>query len=265
MRFTVVTPVFNGMPWLPECIASVNAQRADVDVEHLVYDAGSTDGSREWLQANAGRAILHFEQDRGQADALHKGLTAATGTVLGWLNADDILEPRALARVAAAFERDADAVAVVGSCLMIDARGVPHEALAAPERTSLEELLSVPNNLPQQSTFFTRDAYRAVGGLDASFSLAFDGDLWRRLAAHGRILSMPTEVLARYRIHPASRTQSNAALSAREDLRSRRRFGQKLASYAGLTLLKRGYLYPLLPAGSLEAARKVVNMLRGSG
>ena len=74
MKVTVVTPVYNGMPWLPECVGSVAMQRGDADVEHLVYDGGSTDGSAEWLREHASigyEAI--FGPDGGQTDALAKG------------------------------------------------------------------------------------------------------------------------------------------------------------------------------------------------
>ena len=57
MKVTVVTPVYNGMPWLPECICSVAEQRSDVDIEHFEYDGGSTDGTHEWLEAHRGRGL----------------------------------------------------------------------------------------------------------------------------------------------------------------------------------------------------------------
>ena len=104
MKVTVVTPVFNGMPWLPESIRSVADQRRDVEVEHLVYDGGSTDGSAEWLRENTS---LGYEAiigpDEGQTDALAKGFSKATGEIFAWLNADDVLEPGALKRVVDVF------------------------------------------------------------------------------------------------------------------------------------------------------------------
>src|SRR5450759_4513233 len=125
MKVTVVTPVYNGMPWLPECIDSVAEQRRDVEVEHLVYDGGSTDGSAEWLREHTS---LGYEAiigpDGGQTDALAKGFSRATGEIFAWLNADDVLEPGALKRVVDVFTADPNLAMVVGACLVIDSRGV---------------------------------------------------------------------------------------------------------------------------------------------
>jgi glycosyltransferase involved in cell wall biosynthesis len=269
VRFTLVTPVLNGMPYVPACIESIDAQRGDgIDLEHIVCDPGSTDGTREWLRAHAKHAELVFAPDEGQVDALERMFARARGDVLGWLNGDDILEPHALLRTQRAFEASAregrPAVAVTGACLLTDPDNTP-VTVVAPPRGDVEPgaLLLRLRNLMQASTFFTRDAFRAVGGFDHSLDLAFDADLFRRLAQHGRVLSLPTEVLSRFRLHPGSKTERNHADSARQDLRSRRKLGLPLASYAALTLAKRGYLYPLLPAGTLRAARKLVGALRG--
>ena len=71
MKVTVVTPVYNGMPWLPASILSVAQQRPDAEVEHLVYDGGSTDGSAEWLREHTSLGYeAIFGPDGGQTDAL---------------------------------------------------------------------------------------------------------------------------------------------------------------------------------------------------
>ena len=129
MRFSIVTPVFNGMPWLEEAVASIEDQRVHVDVEHLVLDGGSTDGTREWLRArtDANRRDV-FERDTGQTDALIRGFELATGDVFGWLNADDLLEPGALAIVARAFEEHPTAVLVSGASHVIDPDGRSRDA-----------------------------------------------------------------------------------------------------------------------------------------
>ncbi len=269
MRFTLVTPVLNGMPFLPACVESIDLQRRDgVEVEHVVCDAGSTDGTREWLRAHAPHATLVFEPDRGQVDALERAFARAGGEVLGWLNADDILEPHALRRAADAFTaaraEGRPAVAVTGACVLVDEDNVPFTVVAPPAGdVEPRALLWRVRNLMQASTFFTRDGFRAAGGFDHSLDLAFDADLFRRLAQLGRVTSLPSEILSRFRIHAASKTERNHADSARQDLRSRRKLGLPWTSPAAWTLVKRGYVYPLLPAGTLRAARRVVGALRG--
>lgn len=262
-RFTIVTPVFNGMPWLPEAVSSVATQRSQVDVEHLILDGGSTDGSREWLAANSDlgfRSIL--EPDEGQTDALIRGFEEAGGDLLGWLNSDDALEPGALARVIAVFESESDVVMVTGPSLLIDPSGRVIGAIPTPPDTSLLGMLTDPTNPPQPSTFFRAAAYRRCGGLDRRWDLAMDVDLWLRLASIGRVVALPNEPLSRFRLHPAAKSVSRSWATVREDLRVRRRHGMPIRSRAGLWLLKRATLDPLTrPAGAM--LRSLVRSVTG--
>jgi glycosyltransferase involved in cell wall biosynthesis len=174
------------MPWLPAAIGSVIDQRQDVDVELIVLDGGSTDGSREWLSQQVRTvATLVFEPDSGQTDALMRGLRMASGEYLGWLNSDDLIEPGALRSVADALDAAPDASAVSGCCLQLDEGGALIGLIPTPPSGSLDGLLRYPNNLAQPATFFRAEAYRRCGGLDAAWSLAMDVDLWMKLARVG--------------------------------------------------------------------------------
>lgn len=249
MRFSIVTPVLNGMPWLPQAIASVARQRddADLDLEHLVLDGGSTDGSREWLQSHPEFGChLRFEADHGQTDALARGFSEASGELFGWLNADDILEPGALGRVHDVFVHHPDAVMVSGACLFIDPDGRIVGAMEPPRAPSFDGLIRIRMNPPQPSTFFRADAYRRVGGLDRRFDLAMDLDLWIRLARTGQYVVLPSDVLARYRVHPGAKSERFATSSAKEDLRVRRQHGMPWRSGAGIELIRAAYVEPLL-------------------
>lgn len=246
VNFSIVTPVLNGMPWLPACVRSVEAQRAEVSVEHIILDGGSTDGSREWLRAHAALATVILAPDGGQSDAIDRGIRLATGDIAAWLNADDEYPAGALRAVEAAFEAHPDAVAVAGVCLATDSAGDITCVALPPRDCSLQGLLRSPNNPPQPSVFFRRAAYLACGGVDRRFDLAMDVDLWLKLAARGAILPLPAAVLSRFRVHPAAKSQRGAAAAAREDLSIRRRYGMPLLSPAGLTLLRDGYVYAVL-------------------
>jgi glycosyltransferase involved in cell wall biosynthesis len=239
----------DGMPWLPGAIASVSRQRTDSDdeVEHIVLDGGSIDGSREWLVSHPEHDCrLIFEPDRGQTDALARGFDLASGDLLGWLNADDILEPGALGRVRDVFAADPHVVMVSGACLFIDTDDQIVGVMLTPRRPTFAGLVSERMNPPQPSTFFRADAYRLAGGLDRTFNLAMDVDLWLRIARHGTYAVLPSEVLARYRIHAAAKSERLAAASAREDLLARRRQGMPWRSQAGVELIRAAYLQPVL-------------------
>ena len=100
MRFSVITPSFNPSPWLALCIASVADQA--VDVEHIVQDAGSTDGTLEWLRGDT-RVQPFIEPDRGMYDGVNRGLRRAAGDILAYLNCDEQYLPGCLQTVEAFF------------------------------------------------------------------------------------------------------------------------------------------------------------------
>ena len=260
MLFTVVTPVMNGMPWLPACVASIDAQRCDVDVEHIVFDPGSTDGSRDWLHHNALHAELVLERDEGQSDALARGFARAQGDVLLWLNADDVLEPGALRRVADALKRAPTCVGVTGACLVVEGEGRVIGAIAPPRVGSFSALLEETHNLAQPATFFRRDAFLACGGLDRGLHYAMDVDLWLKLARQGDFALLPREVLARFRHHPRAKTQAHPGRAVREEIAVRRRHGLSWTSHAIPSLLRYGYVQPALR----RVARPVLSALARS-
>lgn len=231
VRISIVTPVFNGMPWLPDTVRSVAAQREDLgsDLEHLVIDGGSTDGSREWLEANQDLGFIRvFEPDHGQTDALIKGFRRVTGDVLAWLNADDTLEPGALRRIAATFEANPGAVLVAGACLLVDGNGSIEGLIPTPPVASFEGLLMDQANPPQPATFVAAEAYRRVGGLDLRYDLAMDVDLWLKVARIGRVVFLSDAILARFRVHPSAKSVVGMTAAIREDFRIRRGYGLPL-------------------------------------
>jgi len=254
LKFSIVTPVFNGMPWLPECVESIASQRADVDVEHLVLDGGSTDGSREWLRDHADLGYTTIlEPDEGQTDALINGFVRATGDVFGWLNADDLLEAGSLRRVAAAFLADPDLILVGGCCVLIDEAGNFGGLIGTPPASDFHGILTHIDNPPQPATFFRADAYRLAGGLDRGYDLAMDVDLWLKLARLGKVTFLPQTILARFRIHDAAKSVDAQGRAIRQDLSIRRRNGLPLRSEAAAHELYR--IYVSLP---LRSVRRVL-------
>jgi GT2 family glycosyltransferase len=194
---SVVTPCLNPGARLERCLASVAAQTHS-DVEHIVIDGGSTDGTLELLEHSGLRYVS--ESDAGQTDAIAKGFRLARGELLTWLNADDELEPRAIARAASA-----GADWIYGDCAVIDDgrrsvwRPLPHYGRWE---------VNAGEMIPQPGAFFTRGALERAGGLDLSFELAMDIDLWIRLVDAGVEARYVPEVMAVFEIHPESKTGS---------------------------------------------------------
>ncbi len=120
MIFSIITPSFNSLSYLKSCCASI-ADQQHVKVQHLVMDAGSTDGTVEWLQHQ--KVDYVSERDRGMYDALNKGWSRSTGDILAWLNCDEQYLPGTLARVEDAFARHPEVDLIFGDALVIDPAG----------------------------------------------------------------------------------------------------------------------------------------------
>src|SRR5690348_14711407 len=102
LRISLVTPSYNHGRFIRRTIDSVLSQQGDFELDYCVLDGGSTDETLDVLASYGPRVRWTSERDGGQVHAINKGLRAADGDVVGWLNSDDTLMPGALARVAAA-------------------------------------------------------------------------------------------------------------------------------------------------------------------
>lgn len=196
-RVSLVTPCRNGMPYLRTAIDSVLAQDYP-DLEYLVMDGGSTDGTVELLREYGGRLHWISERDAGQADAIARGFEKTSGTILGWLNADDLLKPGAVRAAVTALLANPRAALVYGRADFIDASGAHIAPCTVVEPSSRTRLLTHGDYIIQPAAFFTREAYASAGGLDRSLYWAMDWDLWLRLAQQHDIVCIADE-LASYR------------------------------------------------------------------
>jgi glycosyltransferase involved in cell wall biosynthesis len=120
MRFSIVTPSYDSSDWLKLCIASVADQ--GVDVEHIVQDSCSKDGTQEWLSHDI-RVKPFIEKDSGMYDAINRGLRRSTGDILAYLNCDEQYLPGALKGVGEYFESHPDVDVVFGDCVIVDKKG----------------------------------------------------------------------------------------------------------------------------------------------
>jgi GT2 family glycosyltransferase len=195
MLVTVVTPCLNPGARLTRCLDSVAAQ-SYADVEHVVVDGGSADGTVELLEQRGVRFVS--ESDRGQTDAIAKGFALARGELLTWLNADDELD-----HAAAELAVSSGADWVYGNCVVVEA---DRRRVWTPPRRYGPREVEAGEMIPQPGSFFTRTALERVGGLDTSFDLAMDVDLWIRFVDAGVQAHYIPADLAVFEIHPSSKT-----------------------------------------------------------
>lgn len=221
LRITVVTPSLNQAAFVERTVRSVLEQEGDFELEYLVYDAGSTDGSLEILRRYADRLRLVVEPDTGQANAINKGLRAATGDVVGWLNSDDFLYPGALARIAAEFRARPDVAWLHGGCEIVDEQDRPIRRwiTAYKEfrcRRYSRRALFIENFLSQMTVYWRRSAMDRIGYLDESMRCGFDFEYWLRLSALGDPAYLPGRIAA-FRFYRTSKSGADFERQFRED------------------------------------------------
>lgn len=117
---SIVTPHFNGGTWLRRCVASVADQ--PVSHEHIVQDAGSTDGTLDWLPQDP-RVIAQVEKDRGMYDAINRGYRRAQAPLIAHLNCDEQYLPGALTRVVDFFAQHPGVDIAFGDVVIVNAAG----------------------------------------------------------------------------------------------------------------------------------------------
>lgn len=199
--FTIITPSFNYGRFLHDCLASVASQDG-VNLEHLVYDGGSTDDSRE-VAARFPHVRWIEESDRGMSDAINKGFAQAKGKWVMWLNADDRLLPGALQKVLRELNQS-DADLVYGDWNFINENGSHLRRVKCP---SWSMFVHVHHHCYIGSTaaFFRNATVMAEGyRLHEEFRYVMDGELFARLHVAGKKLEHMPITVADFRIHSSN-------------------------------------------------------------
>lgn len=232
-KFSIIVPSFNQAKFLGSAIDSVLDQNYP-ELEIIVVDGGSTDGSLEILHSYGDRIKFISEEDEGQADAIKKGFSLASGEWLGWLNSDDVLMDSALHNVDEAICQNPQVSIIVGNGTYINENGdfigdYPTITLEG-ESNTLAQLFK-KGYLAQPSVFFKKDAYISVGGIDRGLEYAIDYDLWVRFAKADFAFAGLDKILSGNRWHPNTKTSQNllSLLSEVVDIQIRE-FG-KVSSY----------------------------------
>lgn len=210
-RVTVITPSLNQGRYLKECIASVIAQGYP-NLEYFVIDGGSNDETLSVIRENE-QFIDYWvsEPDRGQSDAINKGLRRATGELVCWLNADDYFLPSAIDRITEAYRENLFAPFYFGDGLRVDETGKELGNFIPPGQHIFDRraLLLGLNYILQPATFINRAALEAVGYLDVELQFGMDSDLWMRLSALGEPLPIRA-VVAVTREYSSTKTASGS-------------------------------------------------------
>jgi glycosyltransferase involved in cell wall biosynthesis len=233
MQISVITPVFNGERFIESCIRSVIDQNCP-DVEHLIIDGCSTDRTLEIVKQYS-ETYPHIrwvsEKDKGQSDAMNKGIRMARGDLMGFLNADDFYEPSALTTALKIFQTLPEPSILIGNCNVIDEHG-KLLWLNRPD-TMYYQLLQVwrfkmPNN--PSAYFYHRSLHEKIGEFEVEEHYAMDYDFLLRAFRAARVVYVD-ETFGNFRYYQGTKTSHN--VDQGEIWNDARRIARKYAARAG--------------------------------
>jgi len=256
MDFTIITPSLNYGHFLSDCLTSVAGQEG-VTLEHLVFDAGSTDDSAD-IAARFPHAVWTQEPDKGMSDAINKGFELAKGEWVMWLNADDRLKPGALAAMLTLLNKSAADV-VYGDYDFIDEDGSFMRSMKVP-RWSAFVHTHHHCYVPSTAAFYRNTTVIAEGHrLREDFRYVMDGEFYARLDSLRKRFEHVAVKVADFRMHGQNASQRHlkktrdmdAVLAAeRQHVESR-----AVRRAHGITLFEDPYLNGLVDGVLWIAAR----------
>jgi len=227
LKISVVTPSLNQARYLEECLLSVKNQDYP-NVEHIVIDGDSNDGSVEILReyaAKPGWSHLHWvsERDHGQSDALNKGFQRAQGDVIGWLNSDDFYLENCFKHVEDAFEREPPPDVVYGDYIWINEVKKTYQVR---REISFSGFVLLHNHVTYMnssgSLFIARRIISDGCLLDPRYHYEMDQEFYLRLFREGYSFSHSPHLMGALRLHKSSKTATHAEGQRREHERARR-------------------------------------------
>lgn len=213
---SIITPSYNQAKYLEQTIQSVLTQ-ADVNIEYILIDGGSNDGSIEIIKKYEDKlAYWISEKDNGQAEAINKGFAKANGEIIAWLNSDDYYLPNTIQNAVKVFDENPEAVLVYGNMLAVDENGKTFNTLTYKQLT-LEDLICF-QIIGQPAVFFRKSVLQKTNGLNLTFHFLLDHLFWLELAQHGKIVHVnQTWSAARY--HAEAKNRAKAAEFGKEAFR----------------------------------------------
>lgn len=242
--FGIITPSFNQVDFLPQTIKSVTTQINQLDF-YFVADGGSTDGSKQVLQKNAQQLKYVSESDKGQTNAINKGIAQMNRwlkekklqpqqVIFAYLNSDDYYLPGAIEHVRQQFQNHPKISWLAGDCLIVDENGTEMQRYIRWYKKVFRILLFWPtmlvlNPLPQPTVFIRFSALQKIGNFNESLIYALDYEYWLRIWKKYGVPFVTNQTLAAFRIHNQSKGKMGFKQQFNEQLEVTQRFCQNPA------------------------------------
>jgi glycosyltransferase involved in cell wall biosynthesis len=213
---TIVTPSYNQAQFLEQTMLSVLNQDYP-NLEYIVVDGASTDGSQEIIRKYAGRlAWWVSEKDNGQGEAINKGFARASGEFVGWLNSDDVYQPGAISTAVEALQARPEAAFVFSDVLAIDGENQVLNLMHYGD-WGLDDLMTF-HIIGQPGVFMRRSILQQAGYLDPDYHYVLDAHLWLRMAQLAPVFHIPG-TLAAGRFHALAKNMAAAPRFGEESLK----------------------------------------------
>ena len=211
---TVVTPSFNQARFIKATIESVLSQDYP-NIEYIIVDGASTDGTSAVVAPYSDRLTFLSEKDRGQGDAINKGFQMAAGSIVAYLNSDDIFLPGAVSAAVAALKENPEYGAVYGEGYRIDAGGSIIARFEVTEDYNLWRLVNVSDYILQQTVFWRRSVFDTIGFFDLDLHYGLD---WEILMRTGKryVMGYIPQFMGCIREYPEAKTSAGGAQRFRE-------------------------------------------------
>lgn len=200
---SIVTPCYNSVQFIEQCIQSVLAQDYSPPIEHIVQDAASTDGTVEILKRYTGQVDWVSEPDTGQSDGLNRALQRCHGEIIGVLNADDEYLPYAVSWAVQGFSQFPQVAVIYGDQYTVDSKGRIFGKIHGQEY-DFAKIFCVENVIPAQAAFIKRTCFDQVGLFaDITRKTCPDYEMWVRIGLKFPMQYIPG-IIAKYRSHSGS-------------------------------------------------------------
>ncbi|MEQ8934396.1 MAG: glycosyltransferase, partial [Amphiplicatus sp.] len=216
VKFSVITPSFNQAEFLPRALASV-AEQTLAPIEHLVFDPGSTDGSRN-IASQAPGVTLIAEADRGQADAVARGMMEANGDIIAWLNSDDeYYDGDVFSNVASAFASDGKPDIIFGDGVYTGKNDeFLRDAYVIKNVDELPWRLAKEVGILQPATFISKSLINRIGPVNRDLNFCMDYEFWIRACQAGAKFMRLERKLAKARYYADNKTMGQRGQSLKE-------------------------------------------------
>jgi glycosyltransferase involved in cell wall biosynthesis len=238
-RIAIVTPHFDQLQFLKATIDSVVSQNYP-NLSYCVQDCDSGEETRRLLESYGEKLVWRSEPDSGQAQAINRGFRHASGDIMAYLNSDDLLLPGTLAYVARAFQDHPEIDLVYGHTIYIESRGWEIGRAVLPPHDP--QMLKWMDYIPQETLFWRKRVWDAIGPIDESFRFAIDWDFILRAQTAGFHFMRLPRFLACFRVHEAQKSLSMIDIGNQEMNRIRERVHGRLPKPKEVDRAGRAYL-----------------------